>query len=305
MQASTQRHFWVTLLISVVLYGLVTLVSAVSWPAQFAVAGGAFVLAGVYSVRCHNERWLMTAAIFLIPWVFDAYLVVSDGLLHAIPNIAVVPAGMSVGVLAARASRASGGLIVVASVVVLILGGVTGVPSWLSYVENNYQYSDGRYVRTPPNAHELSTTSIYETLPLVGESGEMVIPEFWTGRTIVLDFWTTDCGACYTRFPEVERFADRTEGVDVYAVHLPQRIEGKVGEDRRMGRARYAAGGHGLPVVYSEATYEEVSGALGFVGVPAMAVIDRGGDVRYVGHPKAGRFALVENLGKIVDDIRR
>ncbi len=303
MRTSASLSLWKTLFLSVVLFGVVVVTAAKSWPAQFTLAGLGYMAAGAYVNRDGGRRGLLALAVVFAPWALMIYVDVSGGLLHVAPTTAVAPLGLVIGALAARARPAPARAVLATAAVLFVLGGAVGMPNWLAYVRSEFEYINGEYVRAAPDEAPALLAGLSETLSLLDRSGNPILPESWVGRTVVLDFWTTDCGVCYVRFPDVERFADRTDDVDVYAVHLPWGAAG-VEEDRAEGAARYAAGGYGLPVVYSEATFGDVSEAFGFRGVPAMAVIDQEGVVRYVGHPQIGRLAFVDNLERIVDGVR-
>ncbi len=62
------------------------------------------------------------------------------------------------------------------------------------------------------------------TRPMVFDTpgGETKILEEFKGNYLVLDFWNTSCGVCYTAFPDVQKLYDKYKdhhGIDIFAVH--------------------------------------------------------------------------------------
>src|SRR5690606_11453789 len=59
-------------------------------------------------------------------------------------------------------------------------------------------------------------------LNLIDQNGDRV--ELLENKMIILDFWTTNCGVCFKKFPDFERIMkkyDSNSNIVFYAVNMP------------------------------------------------------------------------------------
>jgi thiol-disulfide isomerase/thioredoxin len=123
-------------------------------------------------------------------------------------------------------------------------------------------------------------------------SGDPVAPT--AGAITVVENWATWCKPCIEAMPHLSELADRyaDRGVTVVAINV---------EDTELDDVRQFVADHAADMRYSVgydrsgAIEEHWIEAAGLRGLPASFVIDRGGRIAWVGHPKA--------LDRAVDDL--
>jgi len=97
-------------------------------------------------------------------------------------------------------------------------------------------------------------------------------------KIIVLDFWTTNCGVCFIKFPAYEKIYLKYKGnpkVEIYAVNIPVKRDTIGYAEKRIGKYDYS-----FPVLY--ATSDTIPKSLGFNGYPHLIII-KNQRIRYNG----------------------
>ena len=228
----------------------------------------------------------MEALAISLPWfLIYGYLPVVEGLSHVYPIVAVGPVSAVVGAhLVTHRRRMLGG----AWVFLMVLAGTVAMPNWLVHV-----FAPEPVVAAPLDAAAFRFT--------VGDGTPMprTAPADFRDAVTVVEFWTTNCGVCFERFPDLERFHQTYRDdprVDVYAVNLtvPQDEPGDA--ERLIERFGYT-----FPNLYATDSFEEVSQRLGFRGVPAIAIYDADQSLAFVGTPEFDRRIFVRNVGREVE----
>ena len=120
----------------------------------------------------------------------------------------------------------------------------------------------------------------------------LVTDQDFANKVVLLDFWTTSCGVCFRKFPQLQKFHEKHKddaAMRILAVDTPL-------EDDKEGDAfAIKEQGHTFPVVITkEANLAEQFGVKGY---PTTFVIDRQGKVVYRGDI-AGATKLAEELLK-------
>lgn len=112
----------------------------------------------------------------------------------------------------------------------------------------------------------------------------------YRGKVVLLDIWAAWCGPCRQFMPKNEalhkKFASR--GLVVLAVNIEGRNSNApeyIKTNRFTFKVLYSEGNWNSPVVRS----------YGVEGIPFMALIDKKGVIRLVGHPSNFTEALIEN----------
>lgn len=125
------------------------------------------------------------------------------------------------------------------------------------------------------------------------EAKNLIVEQDFNGKIVLLDFWTTTCGICFKKFPQVQAVYDKyrnNSSVIILAVNSP------IEEDRpnqafEMIRER----GHNFPVVITKG--EDLAEKFGVKGYPTTFVINRNGQIIFKGD--------IEGAIKMVDELKR
>jgi thiol-disulfide isomerase/thioredoxin len=124
-----------------------------------------------------------------------------------------------------------------------------------------------------------------------GEQKNMINDNNFANKIVVLDFWTTTCGVCFRKFPQLQAFDEKYKSdssVVVLAVNTPIE-EDKPAQAFNDIRER----GYTFPVVITKD--EDMAEKLGVKGYPTTFVINRNGQIIFKGDIE-GAIKTVENL---------
>lgn len=146
-----------------------------------------------------------------------------------------------------------------------------------------------------------ATLEIGDKAPVLGDHVKWIkgdaAPEFQEGQIYVLDFWATWCGPCIASMPHMSEVArkHKDDGVTVIGVAIwprpgnaavadfvkqsPDRMDYAVAEDVDNWTAK----------AYMDATDSN--------SIPTVAIIDRKGDLAWLGHPNDG---MDQVLAKVI-----
>lgn len=111
-------------------------------------------------------------------------------------------------------------------------------------------------------------------------------------KIVLLDFWTTTCGVCFEKFPQLQTVFEKYRGdssVMILAVNKPIE-EDKPNQAFEMIREE----GYSFPVVVTKD--EDLAEKLGVKGYPTTFVINRNGQIVYKGD--------IEGAIKMVDELK-
>jgi len=112
------------------------------------------------------------------------------------------------------------------------------------------------------------------------------IPEWGSGEVYVLDFWATWCGPCIASMPEMNQIARRfkEDGVEIIGVAiLPQSGATPVDEWMEQNPNRMA---YNVADDIDRKAAETIFFPTGSQSIPRVMIIDRAGDLAWVGHPQ-------------------
>lgn len=98
----------------------------------------------------------------------------------------------------------------------------------------------------------------------------------WRGRVVVFDFFSESCGPCRAELPHMEDVRRRLEGRDDILLVLVASDLG--GDSPESIRAFMQANHIGIRAAFDRGG--KAHAAFGFVGVPALIVLDRSGSIR-------------------------
>jgi len=119
-----------------------------------------------------------------------------------------------------------------------------------------------------------------------------ITDHLFKNKIVLLYFWSTRCGLCFRRFPQVQAAYDKYKddpSVAIYTINKPVE-ESKPNQVFEMIKEE----GYSFPVVIP--TDEELPEKFGVKGYPTTFVIDRNGMVIYKGE--------IEGAVKMVDELK-
>jgi thiol-disulfide isomerase/thioredoxin len=116
----------------------------------------------------------------------------------------------------------------------------------------------------------------------LSKEGQWTEASNFKGKVLVLDFWATWCGPCRESMPYIQAMYDRLKpkGLEVIGITT---------EERRAVDKYFAA----KPIPYPIYLDEDMSAnkAFNVKQLPTVVVLDREGNVAFVGHPEDAEMA--------------
>lgn len=110
-------------------------------------------------------------------------------------------------------------------------------------------------------------------------------------KIIVLDFWTTNCGVCFEKFPKYEKLYLKYKAnpkILMYAINIPVRRDTIGFAKRLIEKYDYQ-----FPILYSDS--DSVPKKLGFNTYPHLVIL-KNAKIRYNGYPVLDDKLYVDNL---------
>lgn len=130
----------------------------------------------------------------------------------------------------------------------------------------------------------------------VRTSGEKVALGSMVGEYILLDFWTSSCGVCYKKFPQLQSLFDRVEkgktDVTVASVFVPCLKN----EQENKGVSIIDSIGYTFPV-WSITQKDTLLKVLGIDGYPTVILLDKSKNVIY----KGGLEKAIKKLEDLIE----
>ena len=288
-----KRDFLVTFIISAIITIASIYSGALNWNNQFLITGLSFLAGGLLYNKNRNIKLAVYSAIILLPFllIYDGFtlyqeLTTSDRLTHIYP-IALIPViafGSGILINIGRI-KISGKIVITLFVVGLIVaGGYIGMPNWLSYVFNK---------------NSLPVQNDFSGVSFLDASNDTIFLSDINNPVIVLDFWSTNCGICYKKFPEFEKLHQRfinDERVSVYAVNILLK-----NQDITVPRKNKQLKKYSFPKLYT--TYDQslaVQKAFNFHAVPTLVIL-KNKQLIYKGGLILDDRVFVNNTNKIIN----
>ena len=123
-----------------------------------------------------------------------------------------------------------------------------------------------------------AVTAGHSAMRFIDEHRDTLSVADWEGKIVVLDFWTTSCGICFKKFPQVQSLYDKYKDnskVAFYAVNAPIERDNK---DQLFNLLREK--GYTFPVLLS---CDSTSSYMKVRAYPTVLILGTTGDVAYRG----------------------
>lgn len=207
-----QRNFFITTIASsILLLLLIVPLGALSHSLKFSAGSILYFALTLYFLIKYPDRKLNVATVMLMP-VLLIYIPLHAASFHA--TILSIPSSVAplIGIIGAISATKSKGLGIVSALLIVIITCYVqfyGYDRWINFL------SYGPPVNERIALPELSFRT---------KNGEAFGNELFRGKVVVLDFWTTTCGACFQEFPKLQLLSNTYSGsdqVNIYAVNIP------------------------------------------------------------------------------------
>ena len=209
-------------IIIIIVVSLITIMGGIAnLVNQFLIVGVAFFVSTFVLINNKSNKWL-TLLFLLSPFLLIyGSGVLYDGLfdeplthVHPIVFISIISAFIGFGFKLWYLKYPQKIVVVFACLYLLffVVGGYVFMCNWLHYVWNK------RHVL---QTEQLSDIQIWDF-----SDNEIKLDEI-ENKVIVLDFWSLYCGACFRKFPDLEKIKNyyNNQDVIVYAVYIPKYYE--------------------------------------------------------------------------------
>lgn len=284
------KNIFLIFLITALSLTLSLLSGALNWVNQFVVCGIVYLLAGMlYNEKLKISR-LLYGIIVMLPFLaIYSFMGLLHQLVHVYPIafLPLVSLFTGLGINSMFAKNKSGlrrNIYFSVSVLIILMLGYLGMPNWLAYAFGN----------------DLPSKFPVPSILLTDSSGQTHDLSKHKGKTLVLDIWSTGCGICIKEFPEFEKlkqtYAAQPE-IECYAVHLIQRNEELSSAVKRTDDFPYTF----KHLFTDQNSANQIRQQLQIVAVPTNVIIDKNGDVVYIGDLNSKKYLFVNNIHDIIE----
>lgn len=118
-------------------------------------------------------------------------------------------------------------------------------------------------------------------------------------KVIVLDFWSTDCGICFKKFPDLEDVYLKYKGnknVEIYSVHVPYRGDTFSNTIKILDSIGYK-----FPKIYAKSS-KVIKDSLSINSFPHLLII-KNGEIRYEGMLETKKTVYMYNIEDEIDKL--
>jgi thiol-disulfide isomerase/thioredoxin len=146
---------------------------------------------------------------------------------------------------------------------IVIVTGLLAMPNWIRWVSNR----------------EVKETKGGFSLELVQENGKKIATDTLKEKVLILDFWTTSCGACFRGFPDFEKTYlkyKENEQLQFFLVNLPYSTDSP---EKRKKHTK----GYSFPKAMATKDFKILKDELKIPYVPLIVIIGEEGEIVYKG----------------------
>lgn len=200
------------ILISILITTISLLSGFFGWHNQFIIVGICYLLAPFFFKKETDLQYWIYSFIILLPFIVIYWsLIIYNGLIHVYPIafISVISYSLSTIILSRIKKMIGKTILTFFLICIIVLGGVIGMPNWLSFVFNK----DIVHQNTESIEDISFITSSLDTLSIIDLPYDIIL----------LDFWSTSCVNCFKKFPELENVFKKyanNDRVGIYSVNL-------------------------------------------------------------------------------------
>lgn len=140
------------------------------------------------------------------------------------------------------------------------------------------------------------TNKEFNGLPLLNKNQERV--ELDKSKIVVLDFWTTSCGICFKKFPDLEKYYleyKDNPNVEFYSINVPLKRDEFSKVVKLVEELNYK-----FPTLYAESIKDVEN--LGIYSYPHLFIL-KNGKLRYDGSLETDKYIFVNHLNSEINKL--
>lgn len=279
------------LLYSIPLFIATALLGRFGWPLQFPINGLIYLFAAFYfstNNLKHNIRIFLILATPVI-LIYDL-LVFYEGSIFVLPIAINLPLCIIVGIwlksLHSRYPILSKTIIILFTV--FQISGYFGMKNWLVYASQN---------DIPSDKEVLSSTFGMQDL----EKSVIINPGYFMDKVTVWEFWTTSCGVCFRRFPDLDEVYLKYKNhpdFQLESINLPTRHDHIDSTKSIIRNWDYS-----FPTLIADSSYYYYRKLFNLKGVPAVLIFNKQGELIYNGRLNNDPNVPYGNISKTLDKL--
>ena len=142
------------------------------------------------------------------------------------------------------------------------------------------------------------TNEAFDGISLINKNKESI--ELDKSKIIVLDFWTTSCGICFKKFPDLEKYYlefKNNPNVEFYSINVPLKRDEFSKVVKLVDDLNYK-----FPTLYATSIKEVEN--LGIYAYPHLLII-KNGKLRYDGRLETDKYIFVNHLKSEINKLIR
>lgn len=240
----------------------------------------------IYYIRQFNENnatWEILFVLIMIRLLllggYDLYVAITE--LGSLPFLILDLLGIISGFLYLRSENPIGLLPFLVSFIFALLFIIFRGWDYLAHYHNFGTFTG-----------KINTYRSSQKIEGIDQQNTEITNQLFENKIVLLDFWSTRCGLCFKKFPQVQAAYDKYKNdlsVAIYTINKPVK-ENKPNQVFEMIKEE----GYSFPVVIP--TDEELPEKFGVNGYPTTFVINRNGQIVFKGD--------IEGAIKIVDALK-
>jgi len=248
---------------------------------SFVVLIATFISAYFYFInnkKSYLYGFLLTSG---LPFVLFAGILLSGGIPHIYTYIIFIPILNFIGWCFAETNK---------KIYILIAALFISCASFV-FLPNVINYANNKNPRT---------NELYPNISLIDKDEQVV--KFAKNKIIILDFWTTSCGVCFKKFPDLEKVFLKYKNnpqIELYSVNVPLKRDSFEKIKELVGNLDY-----NFPALYA-ISEEKTEKEFNIKGYPHLVII-KNNKIRYEGFLNIDKNIFVYNtyneIERLIDE---
>lgn len=288
------KKVYAIILLAIIHLSLCLLSGAIGWIFQvFFVGFLSYMICLIYSkLNIEGKSFFTRRNYFHISLITLPFMVIYGAqviyhnLIHCYPILGMVPIGISIYFTLNNYKVKLLFQIIAATTICALLGYIV-YPNYFDLVINIKEYKND--LKKTPN------------FIWVNKNNDSVTNEISRGKILVLDFWTTNCGICFKKFPDFNKLALKyksNNNILFASVNLPVKTD-TIGKAKAMLK-KYDCDNNSYEYFFASSLTEMNKFNIHFV--PEIIIIDADFNIIYKGNFVTDEFVITTNIETIIEN---